>query len=124
MFEGEILAVDAGVDVGGNHGGLDEEGAGAAHWVEERFGAVVAGNQEDACGEDLVDGGFVLGFAPAALVQGVAGRVERECDIFALDVDVDADIGVVEANTRTFVGAVAVDKPVDDGVFHAVGDET
>ena len=36
--------------------------------------------------------------------------------------DVDEHVGVLKAHTGTLVFAVAVLKPVDDGVFDAIGD--
>ena len=119
-LEGESLAVDAGVDVCGDEGGLDEEGARAAHGVDQGALAAPAAAQDDAGGQDFVDGSLGLGHAVAALVERLARRVERENHILAVDVDVDHHVGVLEAHAGALVLAVAVLEPVDDGVLDAV----
>ena len=121
MFEGEVLAVDAGHDVGGDEGGLDEERSGAAHGVDEGTLAAVAAHEDYAGGEHLGDGRLGLGRAVAALVETLAARVETERDVAAVDVDVDDDVGIGQTHARTLV-AVAVAEPVDDGVLDAVCD--
>ena len=71
-LEGESAAVDARIDVGGNHRGLAEECARAAHRVDERHVAAPAALEYNACGKHLVDGRLGLGHTIAALVERLA----------------------------------------------------
>ena len=122
LLEGKALAVDTGVDVGGNHGGLDDEGARAAHGVEEDLLAAVTAHQDYAGGEDLVDGSLGLRHAVAAAVEALARRIEAQRHLVARDMHIYKHVRAVEAHT----GALAVEmvaEPVGDSVLDAVGDE-
>ena len=83
VFKGEMLAVDAGVDVGGDQGGLDQKSAGAAHGVDERSVAFPAAFENYSGGKHLIDRGFGLSDEVAALMERLAGGVERQSDVFA-----------------------------------------
>ena len=122
MFESEASAVNAGVDVGCDESRFDEEGARAAHGVDEGRLTAPSAHEDDACGEDFVDGCFGLGYAVAALVERFARGVERKGDFVARDVDVDHHVGVLKSDSGALVSAVAVFEPVDDGVLDAVSD--
>ena len=121
VLEGIVLAVHAGLYAGGYHGGLDGEGARAAHGVDEGLAAVVAGQEEYACGEDFAYGRLGLRLAPAAAVQRLARRVERECDAAPRHMDVDEEVGVLHAHAGAACAVAVVAEPVDHGVLHAVG---
>ena len=73
LLESVAGAEDARVDVRGYECGFDEEGAGAAHGVEERGVSAPAGLEDDAGGEDLVEGCLCGLDAVAALAERLAG---------------------------------------------------
>ena len=122
QLESVLLAEHPGVDVGGYHGGLDQEGAASAHGVNKIGVAVPPTQFDDACGEHLVDGSIGLCYAPSAAVQWFAARVKRQDDFGASNVHVKANVGVGQANGRPFV--VSLTEEVGNGIFHAVSDET
>ena len=123
VLEGEVFAVNARIDVGGNQSGLNQECARPAHRVDQRAVAAPAAAQDYPRGEHLVDGRLGLRHAVAALVERLARRIERERHVAAGDVHVDHHVGALQPHARTLILAVTVLEPVDDGVFHAVGHE-
>ncbi len=68
-FECEVFAEYAGGDVGCYQSRLAQEGAAAAHGVDERGVAAPAAAQYYSCRKHFVDGGFGLRHAVAAFVQ-------------------------------------------------------
>ena len=118
----KVVAVHAGVDVGSNQGCLDQEGARAAHGVDQIALAVPPAELDDAGGQHLVDGGIGLRHAPAALVERLARRVERERDLVARDVHVETQVGRVEPYRGP--APLGLHKVVGNGVFHTIGDKS
>ena len=92
-LEGILVAIHARIDVRGDEGGLDQEGARAAHGIDEVALATPAAQQDDAGGKHLVDGGIGLCLTPTALVEGCAAGVEREGYLVVRDMDVEFDVG-------------------------------
>ena len=120
-FEGKALAEDAGIGVGGDEGGFDENGTRAAHGVDKVFLAVPAGFEYHAGRQHLVDGRLGLSHAVAPLVERLARTVEREGTAHLRDVQVEHHLGPVEAHRGTF--AALLHEVVGYGVFGAVGDK-
>ena len=121
FLEGEMRAVDARVDVGGDEGGLDQECSGAAHRVHEIAVAPPSGLHDDAGGERLVDRGLGLFRAVTALRERLSARIERDGHAGVLDVYVQHYVGPGDTDRRSLTGRVA--EMVHDAVFHAVGGE-
>ncbi len=53
-------------------------------------------------------------------MERFAGGVERQGYISTRYVDVEHDVGTVEAHARTFFVGLVVAEPVDNGVLHSV----
>ena len=121
LLESERLAEDAGIDVARNKGGLDEQGAGPAHRVDEVGGPVPARELQDAGGEHLVDRRVDRGAAIATTMKALARRIQRERTIGITDMNVQLYIRVCDSYVRAFPGALA--EIIDDGILHLVGDE-
>ena len=121
VFKRKSLAVAAWFDVGGNHGCFDKESSRSAHGIYEGAVAAPSALEDYSGGKHLVDGGFGLRLAPAALVERFARRVERQSDTVAVDVDVDHDIGIVETDTGSLVRTETVFEIIDNRVLYAIG---
>ncbi|MNK97865.1 hypothetical protein D3C87_1182130 [compost metagenome] len=76
----EEAAMQARRQPAGDQRRLDGKGPSAAHRVEEGRRAVVAGRQEDTGRQGLANRGLGRGFPVAALVQQLAGGVQRQED--------------------------------------------
>ncbi|MCY1292059.1 hypothetical protein D9M70_412710 [compost metagenome] len=114
-----MLALEVGRDVGGDQSGLDQEGADPAHRVGQRPAlggdARPAGADQHRGGEVLLERRGALLQAVTALVQAVAGEVEGEDRLAALQAQVDAHVGVDLVDRRALAAALA--QAVDDGVL-------
>ena len=98
-LEGEGAGA-AGGEAGGDLGGLEDEGAGAAHRVEDRLGAGVAAGAQEEGGEGLAQRGGADLLLVAAAVERRAGGVEAD----GAEVVVDADLeghGVAGVSARS-----------------------
>ena len=114
---------EAGGNVGGNQGALDAEGAGAAQGVEE--GGALPGHgrpgrtQQDGGRQVFLEGRGAALMAVAPQVQGVAGKVQAEGHLTAMQIGLDAQIRPLPVHA----GALA--KPgteaIDDGVLDPQG---
>ena len=92
-LEGEGAAA-AGGEAGGDLGGFEDEGAGAAHRVEDGLGAGVAAGAEEEGGEGLAHRRGADGLLVAAAVEGGAGGVEADGAEVVVEADADGH-GVV-----------------------------
>ena len=122
LLEGIVVTINARGDVGADEGSLDEECARAAHGVDQVGLAVPAAQQDDAGSEHLVDGCIGLPHTPAALEQRFAAAVERQGDLTSRDVDVEADVGIADADAGAL--AIFLVKEVGNGVLDTIGDKT
>ena len=120
-LEGEALAIDAGRDVEGDHGGFDEQGAGATHGVDEVRLAAPSGEEDHAGGQDLVQRCLALLHAVSAPVQTLARTVEGQRAIVVRDVDMDGHVRVAQAHGGALAGALL--EAVGYGVLRAVSHE-
>ena len=120
-LESILVAIHARIDVGGDEGGLDQEGSRAAHGVDEVALAPPAAQQDDAGGKHLVDGGIGLCLAPTTLIEGRTAGVEREGHLVVRDVHVEFDVGRVESDGGPTVVLLA--EVVGNGVLHPVGNK-
>ena len=94
---------------------LDEEGAGAAHGIDERRGEIPVGQQEQAGGGRLVERALHLDRPPAALVQALAGQVAVQEHAVPLDDELERHVGILRVDARTAPGPGA--HVIDDGVL-------
>ena len=114
-------AVEPGRDIERHHRGFDEEGAAAAHGVEERQRRRPSGQLEDAGGEILAQRRFAAGGAPAALEERLARGVEIEGRLVAGQEDVDAHVRRLRVDVRAAAARGA--KRVAHRVLDAQRDE-
>ena len=121
FLEGIFLSEEAGGHVSGDEGGLDEQSAAAAHGVDEVGVALPARHHNDAGGEHLVEWCLHALLTVASAVQTFAAAVETERAVVLGDVDVQAQVGVGDADVRPLARSLA--QLVDDGVLHLVADE-
>ena len=120
-LEGEALAIDAGRDVEGDHGGFDEQGARATHGVDEVRLAAPFGEEDHAGGQDLVQRRLALLHAVSTAVQTLARAVEGQRAIVVRDVDMDRHVRVAQAYGGALAGALL--EAVGYGVLRAVSHE-
>ena len=119
FLEGILRAENTWRDASGNQGGLNEEGAGAAHGVDEIAFSAPSGHQDDAGSQHFVERCLHLLLPVAATVQTLARRVERQSAVILRHVNVELQVGVLQADVRAVAGLLA--HLVHDGVFHFVG---
>ena len=117
-----VRAQQAGRDIGGHQRSLDQQGAGAAHRIDQcaavRGDLRPAGAQQHRRGEILLqwrDAGIA---AIAALVQRPTGQIERDLCHRAAHQHMHAQVGRVGVDIRSF--AADLTQAVDDGVLHAL----
>ena len=72
MLKRKTLAIDTGIDIGGNQGCLDKKCARATHGIHEGRTALPAAFQDDAGGKNLIDGSIGLSHFVTALMQRLA----------------------------------------------------
>ena len=119
-FEGKaVVAVVLGGDAVGHHGGLDENGAGAAHGVVEVAVAFPSGQLDHAGGEDFVDGSYADSLTVAALVERVAAGVDEQGDVVVADVEVELIVGVLGVDGGALAEVAA--EAVHDGILGLEG---
>ena len=119
-FEGKsVVAVVLGGDAVGHHGGLDEDGAGAAHGVVEVAVAFPSSQLDHAGGEDFVDGGNADSLTVAALVERVAAGVDEQGDVVVADVEVELIVGVLGVDGGALAEVAA--EAVNDGILGLEG---
>ena len=119
LFEGILLAIHAGGDAAGNEGGLDGNGAAAAHRVDEVAFALPSREHDNAGGKHFVQRSFHRLLPVAATVQAFAARVEREGAVVLSNVDVELQVGIGDADVRTF--SRPLPHLVNNRVLHLVG---
>ena len=124
---GPALDAERPVNVGraadGEEARLDEEGARAAHRVDEGLVAGVAHGAEDGGGERLLERSHRGPDAVAALVQRRTGDVEREREPGAREVGHDAHVGPagVDVGAAAALAAESVHEGVLDLQRHEPG---
>ncbi len=121
LLERILLAEHARIDVAGDECRLDQECSRAAHRVDQIALAIPTAQADDACCQHLVDGRIGLCLTPSALVERLATRVERQSHLVAIDVHVQAYVGVGYADAGAT--ALMVHKIVGYGVLDAIGDK-
>ena len=123
--EAELLAQQARGRVAEHERRLDEQGAAAAHRVEQDglLGGPLgpAGQADNGRGQALLERRLTRAGAVAAAVQAVAGQIQGERGGRALDVQVDADVRVEGVHVGPFAEALA--ELVGDGVLDPQGGE-
>ena len=119
-LEGE-RAQEPGRHARRHQAGLDHERARAREGIEQGAARLPARERDDPRGQRLGQRRAALGPAPAALVQGVAGGVDRERGAVAEEVDVQAEVGGLALDARP--AARAGQELVDHGVLGALRDE-
>ena len=97
-LEGEATAVAPRGDATGDECRLDEQRPRPAHGVDEVALSLPARQTQDARGEHFAHRGLCLGGTPAALVQALARAVQRQRHLLLRDVDVEAQVRIVEAH--------------------------
>ena len=102
--EAEALPCKARGDVGGHHGGLDQQGAGAAQRIHQRCPLArqrrPARAHQQRRGEVLLERG-VADVAPvAATVQALPGEVDAQDEASAVQVGVEAQVGGLDVHRR------------------------
>ena len=100
--------------------GLDRQGAGSAHRVDERCCAIPAAEQQQPRSQRFAQGGDGALQAVAAAVQPDAGQVKADGAAVTAEVQVDRQI----RGNGVDVGAApaTIADPVDDGVLPLEGD--
>ncbi len=121
FLKSEALPIDAGIDVRGNQGSLNQERAGAAHRVDEIGIPAPPGLKDNSCGKRLVDGGFGSVGAVSAFGERFAAGVERDSDSVVGDMDVELEVGSGEANRGS--ASILVVEMVGYAVLHSIGHE-
>ena len=99
-LEGEATAIAPWGDAAGDEGRLNEQRTRPAHGVDEIALSIPARQTQDARGEHFAHRGLGLGGTPAALVQALARAVQRQRHLLLRDMDVEAQVRIVEAHPR------------------------
>ena len=119
FLEGILLAEEARSHVACDEGRLDEQGAAAAHRVDEVGLALPSGHHDHAGGQHLVERCLYRLLPVATPVERLAAGVKAECAVVLGDMYMQTEVGVGHGDVGALAGAFA--KLVDDGVFHLVG---
>ncbi len=123
VLKGEMLAVNARVNAGGNHGSLYGKCARAAHGVDKWSVALPAAEHDDAGGKHLADRRFGLRTAPATFMERFARTVERYRYSLSRDMNIENTLCAVDTHARALAVAIFIAKPVDNTVFYSICDK-
>ena len=111
----------AGGDAQGHHRRLDDEGAAAAHRVEQRLLAVPAGERQDPRREVLLERRLAALGAVAALVQRLPGGIQIERDLLRVEERRDAHVRSAGVDVRAPAALGA--EPIAHRILDAQRDE-
>src|SRR5471030_106648 len=100
LFEAET-AVDTRRNVQRDLRSFGEEGAAAAHRIEQRYARRPAGQAQDSRREVFTQGRSALVESPAAFEERIAGGVEVERAFVQREEREDADVGLRGVDART-----------------------
>ena len=78
FLESELLAVNTRSDIEGDHRRLDQQGTRTTHGIHEIRLAFPACLQDHTCGQHLIQGRLRLGYPITALMQRLAGAIDRQ----------------------------------------------
>ena len=97
-LEGKAAAVAPRGDAAGDKRRLNEQRTRPAHGVDEVALSIPARQTQDARSEHFAHRRLRLGRTPAALVQALARAVQRQRHLLLRDMDVEAQVRIVEAH--------------------------
>ena len=122
-LEAEVGTTEARGDIERHHGCLDGQCSAATHRIDERgaFGKRVGparARKHGGC-DVFLQWSCNRKLAIGSSMQSGASEINAYRGFVALDVDVDAHVGLVELNARTLAEALA--HLVDDGILHPLG---
>ena len=117
--EAEFGAEGGGGRLCGEHGGFDEEGAGAAKGVVEWSFLVPFTDVEEGGGEVFLHGGGDALLSVSAFVEGAAAKIDADAGAVLVDIEVELEVGEAGVDVGAF--AVVFAELVDDGVFEDLG---
>ena len=121
FLESERLAVNTRIDVGSNQRRFYQERAGAAHRVNQVAVAPPSGFQYQTGGKHFINRSFGLLHTVSALIQRLAGTVERYYDVIIRNMHIKKHIGIDKPYRRT--ASVFFHKKVGNGILHTVSNE-
>ena len=118
LLEGILLAEQTRGHVLGDECRLDEQGARAAHGVDEVGIALPAAHQDHACREHFVERGLDALLAIASAVERLTAGVEAQCALVLSDVHVQTEVRVGHGDVGALASLLA--DLVHDGVLHLI----
>ena len=121
LFEGILLAEQAGCHILGNESSLHKQGTRAAHGVDEVGIAIPSCQQNHAGCQHLVQRSFYRLLTITATVERLTAGVERQGTLVFCNMNVQPQVRIGHRNIRTATHPLA--ELVDDGILHLVAHE-